>query len=63
MVEPTERRNGVRAAIFAYTLWGLLTVFWKELEQFDPFELIGWRILCSTVVMAIVVTRAAGGAC
>jgi chloramphenicol-sensitive protein RarD len=51
-----ERRNGVRAAILAFTLWGLLTIFWKELEQFDPFELIGWRILCSTVVMAMAVT-------
>ncbi len=29
-------------------MWGLLTIYWKHLEAFDPFELIGWRILCST---------------
>jgi chloramphenicol-sensitive protein RarD len=56
VVEPEERRNGVRAAVLAYTGWGLLTIFWKHLEEFDPFELIGWRILCSTMVMAVVVT-------
>jgi chloramphenicol-sensitive protein RarD len=57
-----ERRNGVRAAVLAYTGWGLLTIFWKELEEFDPVELIGWRIVCSTVVMAVVVTVRCRGA-
>jgi chloramphenicol-sensitive protein RarD len=51
-----EGRNGIRAAVLAYVVWGLLTIYWKGLETFDPFELIGWRILCSTLVMAVVVT-------
>lgn len=47
---------GIRAGIAAYVIWGLLTVYWKELHAFDAFELIGWRIVCATVVMAVVVT-------
>ena len=36
--------------------WGLLTIYWKQLHDFDAFELIGWRITASTVLMAIVLT-------
>jgi chloramphenicol-sensitive protein RarD len=51
-----ETSKGVRAAVAAYVIWGLLTVYWKQLAEFDPFELIGWRIICATVVMALVIT-------
>jgi chloramphenicol-sensitive protein RarD len=51
-----ELSRGVRAAVAAYVLWGLLTIYWKQLAEFDAFELIGWRIVCATVVMALVVT-------
>jgi EamA domain-containing membrane protein RarD len=48
--DSTERarhriRRGVEAAVVAYLVWGALTIFWKELQRFDPFELIGWRII------------------
>ena len=49
-------RRGVQAAIAAYLLWGFLTIYWKELHRFDPFELIGWRIISASVVLAAVVT-------
>ena len=59
-----ETATGVRAAVAAYVLWGLLTIYWKQLADFDPFELIGWRIICATVVMAVDRHRSAGaGAC
>jgi chloramphenicol-sensitive protein RarD len=48
--------SGIRAGILAYVLWGLLTVFWKQLAHFDAFELIAWRILAATVVMAVVIS-------
>lgn len=37
--------------VLAYILWGLLTIYWKELHGFPPFELIGWRIMASFVVL------------
>jgi chloramphenicol-sensitive protein RarD len=48
--------SGIRAGVLAYVIWGLLTVYWKQLTHFDAFELIAWRVLCATVVMAVVVT-------
>lgn len=59
--EPSERtrqlgRRGIQAAVVAYLLWGLLTIYWKELQRFDPFELIGWRIMSASLVMAGVIT-------
>ena len=40
----------------AYTLWGLLTLYWKQLAGLDAFELIGWRVSTAGLVMALVVT-------
>ena len=51
-----ELRLGIHAGVVAYVVWGLLTIYWKQLTAFDAFELIAWRILGSTVVMAAVVT-------
>jgi chloramphenicol-sensitive protein RarD len=41
----------VIAGITAYLLWGFITVYWKALADFDPFELIGWRIVTSFVLL------------
>lgn len=53
-----ERRElrGLRAAILAYGLWGLLTIYWKQLAGLDAVELIGWRVATASAVMAAVVT-------
>jgi chloramphenicol-sensitive protein RarD len=37
-----------------YFIWGALTLYWKELHGFDPFELIGWRVTSSVVVLTVV---------
>jgi chloramphenicol-sensitive protein RarD len=54
-----ELRAGVIVGITVYVLWGLLTLYWKLLREFDPFELIGWRIVSSSALMivALSVTR------
>jgi chloramphenicol-sensitive protein RarD len=33
-------------------MWGLLTIYWKNLHGFPPFELIGWRIFASFCALA-----------
>ncbi len=48
--------RGVRVGIAAYTIWGLLTIYWKQLDGFGALELIGWRMTFAGVVMAGVVT-------
>jgi chloramphenicol-sensitive protein RarD len=55
-----ELARGIRAGFVAYTVWGLLTIYWKELHDFEPFELIGWRIATAGVVMVGVVTARRG---
>jgi len=32
-------------------MWGLLTLYWKEIEHFQPAELVGWRITTASLVM------------
>ena len=46
-----EQRRGLEAAIVAYVMWGLLTLYWKQLGDFDPVELVGWRISTAALVM------------
>ena len=53
--DPNVRR-GVQLATGAYLLWGLLTIYWKQLAAFDAFELIAWRMTCAGGVMAMIVT-------
>ena len=48
--------RGVRVGVAAYVIWGLLTVYWKQLSAFDALELIDWRMACAGVVMAVIVT-------
>jgi chloramphenicol-sensitive protein RarD len=60
MSEPTRTtrtvQRGVQLGVAAYLLWGLLTIYWKQLQGFDAFELIAWRMTCASVVMAVIVT-------
>lgn len=52
----TSAARGVQLGVAAYLLWGLLTVYWKQLSAFDAVELIGWRMTCAGIVMAIIVS-------
>ncbi len=49
-----EQRRGLEAAVVAYVMWGLLTLYWKQLGDFDPVELVGWRISTAALVMTAV---------
>ncbi len=51
-----EFRRGIRAGVAAYVIWGLLTIFWKQLAGFNAVELIGWRITSAALVMAVIVS-------
>lgn len=54
-MDRTELR-GLQAAVVAYTLWGLLTIYWKQLAGLDAIELIGWRVATAGIVMALIVS-------
>jgi chloramphenicol-sensitive protein RarD len=46
-----DERLGIRAAVVAYAGWGLLTLYWRQLHDFDPVELVGWRVTSAAAVM------------
>lgn len=48
--------SGLIAGLTAYLVWGALTVYWKQLTEFDAFELVGWRVMSSAVIMGGVLT-------
>jgi chloramphenicol-sensitive protein RarD len=53
--QPNAQR-GILAGVVAYLIWGALTLYWRHLERFDAVELIGWRVICSAVLMTIVLS-------
>ncbi|MDO4129631.1 EamA family transporter RarD [Clavibacter michiganensis] len=54
----SSTRTGLLAAVGAYGLWGVLPVFFLLLVPAGAFEIVGWRILFSLVVCAVVITPA-----
>lgn len=46
-----SERSGIAYALGAYITWGFLTIYWKLLKEFNAFELIGWRIVTSAIVL------------
>jgi chloramphenicol-sensitive protein RarD len=54
----SSTRTGLLAAVGAYGLWGVLPVFFLLLVPAGAFEIVGWRILFSLVVCAVVITVA-----
>lgn len=57
----TQRQDGLRFALGAYFIWGLLPLYLKLLEGVPSFEFVGWRIVFTVpVCLAIVVVRRQG---
>jgi chloramphenicol-sensitive protein RarD len=54
--QPKSQRHGVVAGVAAFLVWGALTMYWRHLHSFDAVELIGWRVICSAVLMAAVLS-------
>ncbi len=48
-----EQRRGLQAALVAYVGWGLLTLYWKQLADFHPVDLVGWRVASASIVMTV----------
>ena len=45
--------NGLISGIFAFTFWGLVAIYWKELGRIDSYELLGHRIIWGIVTLLI----------
>ncbi len=49
----SQERSGTIAGMSAYVLWGFITIYWKALQEFAPLELIGYRIVLSCGLLAL----------
>jgi chloramphenicol-sensitive protein RarD len=54
-------RLGTIFGLSAYTVWGLLTLYWHALDAFGAFELIGLRIISAAIVLLILLAVRGGG--
>ena len=54
VTKPETSQAAIALSLSVYFIWGALTLYWKELHGFDPFELIGWRITSSAIVLTVV---------
>ena len=45
MPQDKEARLGTLAAVAAYTMWGLLPMFWRCLSSVEPFQILAHRIV------------------
>jgi len=59
-VSDDRLRAGIVTGVASYIVWGLLTLYWKQLGRFNAFELIGWRITASVAVMVVLLTATRG---
>ena len=50
-----DSRDGIASGLGAYLLWGALTAYWKLLDQFEAFDLIGWRIVTAMILLLTLV--------
>jgi chloramphenicol-sensitive protein RarD len=48
--------RGIALGVGAYTLWGLLPVFWKAIDTVDSLEILAHRIVWSVFFLAGVIT-------
>ncbi len=55
LVSKSSERSGVAYGLGAYITWGLLTIYWKFLKDFNAFELIGWRVVTSSIILLTVI--------
>ncbi len=47
-------KRGVWQAVLAYVLWGLLPLYWKALSEVPALQLLGNRIVWSSVLLTLV---------
>jgi chloramphenicol-sensitive protein RarD len=45
--------NGLVSGIFAFTFWGLVAIYWKELGRIDSYELLGHRIIWGVLSLLV----------
>ncbi|MFD7918853.1 EamA family transporter RarD [Streptomyces sp. NPDC059740] len=62
MPHRTEQRTGFLFGVLAYTIWGLLPLYWHLLDSSSPAEILAHRMVWSLPVAAVVLAALRRGA-
>ncbi len=49
-----KERRGILAGIGCYLLWGVIPLYWKLLDQVNPFEIVAQRIIWCFIFTALI---------
>lgn len=61
MTAAVSTRAGFAAALSAFSIWGLLPLFWKQLVEIPPFEVLAHRVVWTAILTALVLMLAGRG--
>ena len=59
-MESVETRRGFAFGVAAYLAWGLSPIYWRWMRDIDASQLLGYRVLCSLPMLALVITATHG---
>ena len=51
------KNKGILYALGAYSLWGILPVYWKALESVPPIQILGHRVVWSFALLAVLILQ------
>lgn len=49
----SEKQKGILFVTGAYMVWGVLPIYWRQIESISPFEIIAHRIFWSFIFMVL----------
>ncbi|PLX77193.1 MAG: EamA family transporter RarD [Azoarcus sp.] len=55
-----ELRRGTLAALLAFTIWGLMPLYFRAVGEVQPFEIVAHRVLWSLVFLAVLIAFVPG---
>ena len=61
MASAIESRRGLTYGIVAYSLWGVIPLYWKLLATVDPVEVLAHRAVWGVAAFAMIVSVAGAG--
>ena len=60
VIRADENKTGIWYGIVAYTLWGILPLYWKLMQTVPPIEILAHRVFWSFIFMFLLITITGG---
>lgn len=57
----TDEKRGIVLTVFTYMIWGMLPIFWKQVEHVPADELLAARIVFAFILTVLLIITLGGG--